>query len=78
MGFVLSLNLLRWKFCTSLSGAECYVPFTALKSYSVLGLLASVSFLISRKNLQVLTFSIYYFISHIGGHSGYYTSRYRN
>lgn len=39
-----SLSLLR----CNLSGAEYNVPFSALKSYSVLGLLASVSFLISR------------------------------
>ena len=41
---ILNLNLSR----CNLSGAECNVPFSALKSYSVLGLLASVSFLISR------------------------------
>jgi hypothetical protein len=41
--YILNLNLSR---CNS-SGAECNVPFSALKSYSVLVLFVFVRFLIS-------------------------------
>jgi hypothetical protein len=41
--YILNLNLSR----RNLLGGECNVPFSASRSYSVLGLLASVRFLIS-------------------------------
>jgi hypothetical protein len=41
--YILNINLSRH----NLSGGECNVPFSASRSYSVLGLLASVHFLIS-------------------------------